>query len=181
MPNGANFVDLHVYLGGAGALDQPGTLYDYVYSEQTPDFPLPFTYPPFAAVLFYPLQLLPFGVVALAWEVGIFAALYGVVRISQRLGRSGAPTAGRVLLLLARALDVAGANDAPVPSSTRAAHYVGAFSVSATTATQYLPLSGLVAYDLPRAAEYYVCNSTNQTVSSGWQLTVTPRAIVPTP
>ena len=74
-----------------------------------------------------------------------------------------------------------GANDAPVPSSTRAAHYVGAFSVSATTATQYLPLSGLVAYDLPRAAEYYVCNSTNQTVSSGWQLTVTPRAIVPTP
>ena len=92
-----------------------------------------------------------------------------------------APTAGRVLLLLARALDVAGANDAPVPSSTHAAHYVGAFSVSATTATQYLPLSGLVAYDLPRAAEYYVCNSTNQTVSSGWQLTVTPRAIVPTP
>ena len=86
-----------------------------------------------------------------------------------------APTAGRVLLLLARALD------APVPSSTRAAHYVGAFSVSATTATQYLPLSGLVAYDLPRAAEYYVCNSTNQTVSSGWQLTVAPRAIVPTP
>ena len=68
-----------------------------------------------------------------------------------------------------------------VPSSTRAAHYVGAFSVSATTATQYLPLSGLVAYDLPRAAEYYVLNSTNQTVSSGWQLTVTPRAIVPTP
>ncbi len=85
VPNGANFVDLHVYLGGAGALDQPGTLYDYVYADQTPDFPLPFTYPPFAAVLFYPLHLLPFGVVALAWQVGIFAALYGVVRISQRL------------------------------------------------------------------------------------------------
>ena len=65
MPNGANFVDLHVYVGGAGALDQPGTLYDYVYADQTPDFPLPFTYPPFAAVVFYPLHLLPFGVVAL--------------------------------------------------------------------------------------------------------------------
>jgi alpha-1,2-mannosyltransferase len=85
VPNGANFVDLHVYLGGAAALDQPGTLYDYVYAEQTPDFPLPFTYPPFAAVLFYPLHLLPFGVVALAWQLGIVAALYGVVRISQRL------------------------------------------------------------------------------------------------
>lgn len=85
VPNGANFVDLHVYVGGAGALDQPGTLYDYVYADQTPDFPLPFTYPPFAAVVFYPLHLLPFGFVAFVWQVGIFAALYGVVRISQRL------------------------------------------------------------------------------------------------
>ena len=85
VPNGANFVDLHVYLGGAAALDHPGTLYDYVYADQTPDFPLPFTYPPFAAVLFYPLHLLPFGLVAPAWQLGIVAALYGVVRISQRL------------------------------------------------------------------------------------------------
>ncbi len=92
-PNGANFVDLHVYLGGAAALDHPGTLYDYVYADQTPDFPLPFTYPPFAAVLFYPLQLLPFGLVAFAWEVGIVAALYGVVRISQRLLRDRNPSA----------------------------------------------------------------------------------------
>jgi alpha-1,2-mannosyltransferase len=85
VPNGANFVDLHVYVGGAGMLDQPGALYDYVYADQTPDFPLPFTYPPFAAVVFYPLHLLPFGLVALAWQLGIMAALYGVVRISQRL------------------------------------------------------------------------------------------------
>ncbi|OBG16556.1 alpha-(1-2)-phosphatidylinositol mannosyltransferase [Mycolicibacterium celeriflavum] len=85
VPNGANFVDLHVYVGGAGALDHPGALYDYVYADQTPDFPLPFTYPPFAAVVFYPLHLLPFGLVAFLWQLGIIAALYGVVRISQRL------------------------------------------------------------------------------------------------
>ncbi|MBY0291569.1 MAG: mannosyltransferase [Mycobacteriaceae bacterium] len=85
VPNGANFVDLHVYVGGAGMLDHPGTLYDYVYADQTPDFPLPFTYPPFAAIVFYPLHLLPFGIVAFAWQLGLFAALYGVVRISQRL------------------------------------------------------------------------------------------------
>lgn len=85
MPNGANFVDLHVYVGGAAELDGPGTLYDYVYGDQTPDFPLPFTYPPFAAVVFYPLHLLPFGLVAFAWQIGIIAALYGVVRMSQRL------------------------------------------------------------------------------------------------
>ncbi len=78
-------------------MDDPGTLYDYVYADQTPDFPLPFTYPPFAAVLFYPLHLLPFGVVALAWQVGIVAALYGVVRVSQRLlpNREESPGAGR--------------------------------------------------------------------------------------
>ena len=85
VPNGANFVDLHVYLGGSAALDRPGTLYSYVYGEQTPDFPLPFTYPPFAALVFYPLPKLPFAVVALGWQLGIIAALYGVVRVSQRL------------------------------------------------------------------------------------------------
>lgn len=85
VPNGANFVDLHVYVGGAEALDGPGALYDYVYADQTPDFPLPFTYPPFAAIVFYPLHLLPFGVVAFFWQIGIIAALYGVVRVGQRL------------------------------------------------------------------------------------------------
>jgi len=94
VPNGANFVDLHVYLGGAAALDQPGTLYSYVYADQTPDFPLPFTYPPFAALVFYPLTKLPFAVVALGWQLGIIAALYGVVRVSQRLiGVASVPVA----------------------------------------------------------------------------------------
>ncbi|MEJ6537474.1 MAG: mannosyltransferase [Mycobacterium sp.] len=85
VPNGANFVDLHVYVGGAAALDEPGTLYSYAYADQTPDFPLPFTYPPFAALVFYPLSLLPFALVALCWQLGTIAALYGVVRCSQRL------------------------------------------------------------------------------------------------
>jgi alpha-1,2-mannosyltransferase len=85
VPNGANFVDLHVYLGGAAALDHPGTLYSYVYGDQTPDFPLPFTYPPFAALVFYPLTKLPFAVVALGWQIGIIAALYGVVLLCLRL------------------------------------------------------------------------------------------------
>lgn len=88
-PNGANFVDLHVYVSGAASLDHPGTLYGYVYADQTPDFPLPFTYPPFAAVVFYPLHLVPFGLIALLWQVVTMAALYGAVRISQRL--MGAP------------------------------------------------------------------------------------------
>lgn len=98
-PHGANFVDLHVYISGAAALAQPGALYDYVYADQTPDFPLPFTYPPFAAVVFYPLHFLPFGLVALGWQIGTMAALYGVVRLCQRLLRESA-TAGRRVAML---------------------------------------------------------------------------------
>jgi alpha-1,2-mannosyltransferase len=90
VPNGANLVDLHVYVNGAATIGTPNRLYDYVYAAQTPDFPLPFTYPPFAAIMFYPLHLLPFGLVAFCWQLGIIAALYGVVRVSQRLlGRGG--------------------------------------------------------------------------------------------
>lgn len=98
-PNGANFVDLHVYLGGAAAIDHPGTLYSYVYADQTPDFPLPFTYPPFAAVVFYPLRLLPFGLAAFCWQIGAMAALYGVVRISQRLLGVAAGAGHRLAML----------------------------------------------------------------------------------
>ncbi|KBZ59068.1 hypothetical protein K875_04623 [Mycobacterium [tuberculosis] TKK-01-0051] len=99
-PNGANFVDLHVYLGGAAAIDHPGTLYSYVYADQTPDFPLPFTYPPFAAVVFYPLHLLPFGLVAFLWQVATMAALYGAVRLSQRLMGVATGAAGQRVAML---------------------------------------------------------------------------------
>ncbi len=98
-PNGANFVDLHVYIGGAATIDHPGSLYRYVYADQTPDFPLPFTYPPFAAVVFYPLHLLPFGLVAFCWTIGTIAALYGVVRISQRLFGVSAGEGHRLAML----------------------------------------------------------------------------------
>ncbi len=104
-PNGANFVDLHVYLGGAAAIDHPGTLYSYVYADQTPDFPLPFTYPPFAAVVFYPLHLLPFDVVAFLWQIATIAALYGAIRLSQRLmGVAGGE--GRRLAMLWTAVSI---------------------------------------------------------------------------
>ena len=77
--------DLHVYVLGGAALDEPGTLYHFTYTDQTPNLPLSFTYPPFAAIIFYPLHLLPFGLVAFCWQVGIAGALYGSIRISQRL------------------------------------------------------------------------------------------------
>ncbi|HZQ31054.1 MAG TPA: mannosyltransferase [Mycobacterium sp.] len=93
LPNGANFVDLHVYIGGAATIGTGHSLYDFVYGDRTPDFALPFTYPPFAAVVFYPLHFLPLGLVAFAWMLATMAALYGVVRLSQRLLGGGSHAA----------------------------------------------------------------------------------------
>lgn len=84
-PHGSEFVDLHVYVGGAATIGTGEHLYDYVYNYRTADFALPFVYPPFAAVMFYPLHFLPFGLVGLLWQIGIFAALYASVRVSQAL------------------------------------------------------------------------------------------------
>ncbi|MFG2442091.1 mannosyltransferase [Nocardia fluminea] len=83
-PNGLNVVDLHVYVDGSASL-LTDRLYDFTYSEVTPDFPLPFTYPPFAALVFFPLHYLPFTLVAVGWMLATVAALYGVIRISFEL------------------------------------------------------------------------------------------------
>lgn len=83
-PNGTNFIDLHVYVDGAATM-ATGGLYDFVYRPTIPPIPLQFTYPPFAGLLFYPLHFLPFGFVALCWQLGIVAALYGAAACTLRL------------------------------------------------------------------------------------------------
>lgn len=83
-PNGMNLVDLHVYVDGSESL-RGGSLYSFTYSEVTPDFPLPFTYPPFAALIFFPLHFLPFPVVGVGWQLLTILALYALVRMSLSL------------------------------------------------------------------------------------------------
>lgn len=83
-PNGMNLVDLHVYVDGSAAL-LSGELYDFTYSRDTPDFPLPFTYPPFAALVFLPLHYLPFGLLGVLWLLLTIAALFWVIRIALEL------------------------------------------------------------------------------------------------
>ena len=84
VPNGSNFIDLHVYVEGAAAVDR-GELYGFTYNPPAPPLPLQFTYPPFAAVLFYPLHYLPFPLVGFCWQVGVAAALYGCVTLTLKL------------------------------------------------------------------------------------------------
>jgi alpha-1,2-mannosyltransferase len=84
MPNGTNFIDLHVYVDGSAAM-AGGGLYDFTYRPAIPPLPLQFTYPPFAALVFYPLHFLPFGLVGLCWQLGIVAALYASVVVTLKL------------------------------------------------------------------------------------------------
>jgi alpha-1,2-mannosyltransferase len=87
MPNGTNFIDLHVYVDGAATMARGG-LYDFVYLPAIPPLPLQFTYPPFAGLVFYPLHYLPFAIVGLCWQLGIVGALYGSVVVALKiLGR----------------------------------------------------------------------------------------------
>lgn len=101
MPNGTNFIDLHVYVDGAATM-RDGGLYDFVYHPVIPPLPLQFTYPPFAGVVFYPLHFLPFPVVALCWQLGTVAALYGSAVLVLRL--LGSPDHRRAMAWTALAI-----------------------------------------------------------------------------
>jgi len=88
-----------------------------------------------------------------------------------------APTEGTTLALYARPLDVDGTLDTEVPETTRPTVFIGTFTVNNVTTTQVMALNGIYATDLPKLAEYYVHNNgTGQSLSSGWKLTVKPRA-----
>ncbi|WP_146605629.1 glycosyltransferase 87 family protein [Micromonospora craterilacus] len=66
--------DLQVYLGAVNDLWNGDGLYDFA-AEATG---APFTYPPFAGLLFAPLALPPFAVIAVIWSVATFAVVVAV-------------------------------------------------------------------------------------------------------
>jgi alpha-1,2-mannosyltransferase len=77
-------VDLMVYRNGSPFLLH-GTLYDWHLAHFSPQFPLPFTYPPFAAVVFIPLAHLPWLAVRWLWQVISVAALWWLIRVSFKM------------------------------------------------------------------------------------------------
>ena len=76
-------VDLGVYLRLGGKYVFTSHLYSFVL----PNTSLPFTYPPFAALLFAPWQrtFTSVGLVQAVWTMGNLAALIGVLVLSVRL------------------------------------------------------------------------------------------------
>ena len=83
--DGFKMIDLRVYVDGTKHLTD-GALYDFTSGVED----LPFTYPTFAALLFAPLGVLPWPVVAVGWQVASLAALVVMIVCALRmLGRAG--------------------------------------------------------------------------------------------
>jgi alpha-1,2-mannosyltransferase len=79
------FVDLAVYrFGGTAVLDGPR-----LYAEGTPGTGLPFTYPPFAALVMVPLAVLPFALLVAAWNAASVVVLGLVIDRFLARGRTG--------------------------------------------------------------------------------------------
>ncbi|OKI15460.1 hypothetical protein A6A25_14235 [Saccharothrix sp. CB00851] len=81
---GNETIDLYVYWALAPHV-LSGDLYEVTSPNSPPDFPLPFTYPPFGALVFLPMTWLPW--VAAQWALRLLSALcvYWMVRVALRL------------------------------------------------------------------------------------------------
>ena len=91
-PEPFNMIDLRVYVDGAGHLTD-GTLYDFSSGASA----LPFTYPPFSALIFKPLYWLPWTITRVIWQVTSIAALAAIIYLTLRLmGRAGPRTESRL-------------------------------------------------------------------------------------
>ena len=77
-------IDLMVYRDGSPFILH-GTLYDWRLAEYAQQFALPFTYPPFAALVFLPLSWVPWAVARWVWQIISVICLWWLVRLSLRL------------------------------------------------------------------------------------------------
>ncbi len=85
-------IDLKVYIDGTRHLGD-GTLYDF-FSEP---LHLPFTYPPFSALVFVLIGWIPWVLLRILWQAASFVAIAVIIQATLRLlGRAG-PTAPRPL------------------------------------------------------------------------------------
>lgn len=74
-------LDLKVYMHGAMAIRTGTTLYGAGFSATSPDR-LPFTYPPFAAIVMVPLSYLRIGPLAWEWEAVSAVVLAGCMALA---------------------------------------------------------------------------------------------------
>jgi membrane-associated phospholipid phosphatase len=95
-PSSRRLIDLAVYVGSAGVVGEGGDVYGYRTQAG-----LPFTYPPFAALVAEPLDRMPLVAVQVGWTVATLAALVAVARLAMApvVARIGLPLTLALLLL----------------------------------------------------------------------------------
>ncbi len=96
VPGPERMKDLLVYVGAGSSAGTGADVYDFRTA-----FDMPFTYPPFAALLSEPLSRVPLGLLHVLWVVATLAALVGVARVAMApvVARIGLPITLALLLL----------------------------------------------------------------------------------
>jgi len=83
-------IDLLVYRNGSPHLFS-GDLYEWRLDQYADVFPLPFTYPPFAAAIFTPMSWVPWEASRWIWQLICLGCLYFIVRTSLKLLKRSDP------------------------------------------------------------------------------------------
>ncbi|GAA3624228.1 mannosyltransferase [Lentzea roselyniae] len=81
---GNESIDLYVYWSLAPHVLE-GDLYQVTSPHSPPDFPLPFTYPPFGALVFLPMTWMFWGLAQWSFRLLSVLCLYWIVRVTLRL------------------------------------------------------------------------------------------------
>lgn len=93
---------------------------------------------------------------------------------------SVAPTANTSVNLYLRLLNVQSTNNGAVPDANFQHTYVGSFPLNDSTIAQYITIDiGLPNSVTSQQYEFYVENSSGQSLPAGWDIYVTPKAIGP--
>ena len=91
-----------------------------------------------------------------------------------------APDANSSVTLYGRLMNISGTSDQPIPTANFPHKSMGRFPVKDITTQQLMPID----IDLPnvytsQVYEFYLKNSSGQTMSAGWKLLITPKTAAP--
>jgi hypothetical protein len=91
-----------------------------------------------------------------------------------------APDANSSVSLYLQALDVQGLNDAPVPDSNFKHIFVEVFPLNDVTSAQFIPIEiALPNVGAGQVWQPFIQNNAGQSMSAGWDIHITPKAIGP--
>lgn len=89
---------------------------------------------------------------------------------------SVAPDTNSAVFLYARLMNISGTNDQDIPTASFPHKQVGRFPIKDVTTNEYIAID----IDLPnvytsQVYEFYIKNSSGQTIQAGWKLLITPK------